>query len=84
MTGFGPDKRWAPHKKELFSHMRGRILFLALGTGLDIQFFPPGQNILAIDISPKMIEAAADRVAAYSGTLKIQQMDVHDLEFDDA
>jgi ubiquinone/menaquinone biosynthesis C-methylase UbiE len=84
MTGFGPDKRWAPHKKELFSHMRGRILFLALGTGLDIQFFPPGQNILAIDISPKMIEAAADRVAAYSGTLKVQQMDVHDLEFDDA
>jgi ubiquinone/menaquinone biosynthesis C-methylase UbiE len=84
MTGFGPDKRWAPHKKELFSHMRGRILFLALGTGLDIQFFPPRQNILAIDISPKMIEAAADRVAAYSGTLKVQQMDVHDLEFDDA
>ena len=83
MTGYGPDKRWAPHKSELFSHMRGRILFLALGTGLDIQFFPPGQDITAIDISSKMIEAAADRVAGYPGTLEVRQMDVHDLDFAD-
>jgi ubiquinone/menaquinone biosynthesis C-methylase UbiE len=83
MTGFGPDKRWAPHKKELFSHMQGRILFLALGTGLDIQFFPPDQDITAIDISPKMIAAAADRVAGYSGSLEVRQMDVHDLDCED-
>jgi ubiquinone/menaquinone biosynthesis C-methylase UbiE len=84
MTGFGPDKRWAPRKKELFSPMRGRILFLALGTGLDIQFFPPGQDIVAIDISSKMIAAAGERVSAYPGRLEVRQMDVHDLDFDDA
>jgi len=84
MTGFGPDKRWGPYKKELFSHMQGRILFLALGTGLDIQFFPPGQDITAIDISPMMVEAAAERVAAYPGELKALQMDVHALDFPDA
>ena len=38
--------------------MRGKILFLALGTGLDIAAFPPGQDITAIDISPKMLEQA--------------------------
>lgn len=84
MTGFGPDKRWAPYKKALFSDMRGRILFLALGTGLDIQFFPPGQDITAIDISEKMIAKATERVQAYDGDLKVMQMDVHELAFEDA
>ena len=83
MTGFGPDKRWGPHKKGLFGHMRGKILFLALGTGLDIQFFPAGQDIIAIDISPKMIGAAAERVNSYQGNLQALQMDVHALEFED-
>jgi ubiquinone/menaquinone biosynthesis C-methylase UbiE len=84
MTGFGPDKRWAPYKTELFSHMQGRILFLALGTGLDIQFFPPGLEITAIDISSKMIAAASERVAGYPGTLDVRQMDVHELDFAEA
>ena len=83
MTGFGPDKRWGPYKNELFSPMEGKILFLALGTGLDIPFFPPGQDITAIDISPKMLEAAGERVAAYPGKLQALEMDVHDLTFDD-
>lgn len=84
MTGFGPDKRWGPYKKELFNPMQGRILFLALGTGLDIPFFPPGQDITAIDISPKMLAVASERVAAYPGKLQALEMDVHDLTFDDA
>jgi ubiquinone/menaquinone biosynthesis C-methylase UbiE len=83
MAGFGPDKRWGPYKQELFSHMQGKILFLALGTGADIQFFPPGQDITAIDISAKMLAAAADRVKAYPGDMQAIQMDVHDLAFDD-
>ena len=35
MAGYGPEKRWEPVKRRLFSKMGdGRILFLALGTGL--------------------------------------------------
>jgi len=83
MTGVGPEKRWGPYKRELFAHMSGRILFLALGTGLDIRFFPPDQNITAIDISPKMLAQAADRIAAYPGHLQALEMDVCALEFDD-
>lgn len=41
MNGFGPELRWAPVKRRLFARMQGRILFVAVGTGLDIQFFPP-------------------------------------------
>ena len=41
MAGYGPEKRWAPYKREFFSRMgAGKILFLAVGTGLDVPFFP--------------------------------------------
>jgi len=45
MNGFGPERRWEPWKRQLFSHMAGNVLFLAIGTGQDIQFFPPGRRI---------------------------------------
>jgi len=83
MAGKGAEKRWHPFKKELFSQMDGRILFLALGTGLDIETFPTGKTITAIDISPKMLEQAQPRINAYDGEIKAQVMDVHDLDFDD-
>lgn len=81
MTGIGPDKRWGEAKRLLFSHMEGRILFLALGTGLDIHFFPKNQTITAIDISPKMVALAQPRIAAYEGEIEAKVMDVHDLPY---
>ena len=64
--------------------MEGKILFMALGTGLDIPAFPPGQNITAIDISPKMLAEAQKRIAAYDGMINAQVMDVHDMPFAEA
>ncbi len=81
MSSRGPEWRWAPFKRELFSAMQGRILFLAVGTGLDLQFFPPGRKIVGIDISPKMLELARDRADAYAGEIELREMDVHDLDF---
>jgi ubiquinone/menaquinone biosynthesis C-methylase UbiE len=85
MAGYGPEKRWEPFKRALFSKMGGgRILFLALGTGLDIPFFPSNRNITAIDISDKMLERAQPRLAAYDGQIEVLPMDVHDMSFEDA
>ncbi len=84
MAGYGPEKRWEPAKRALFSKMGdGKILFLALGTGLDIPFFPPGRRITAIDISSGMIEKARPRIDAYDGEIETQVMDVHEMPFDD-
>ena len=83
MAGKGAEKRWRPFKEELFKNMEGRILFLALGTGLDIETFPAGKTIAAIDISPKMLEVAQPRITAYDGEINAQVMDVHDLAFED-
>lgn len=79
--GKGSEKRWAHYKREFFSAMQGRILFLAVGTGLDIPFFPPGRSITGIDISPKMLERAGSRAAAYPGDMTLRVMDVHEMDF---
>ena len=83
MAGRGAEDRWRPFKKELFSKMEGNVLFLALGTGLDIPTFPPGMRITALDISPKMLEVAMPRIAAYEGEIETRVMDVHELDYAD-
>jgi ubiquinone/menaquinone biosynthesis C-methylase UbiE len=82
MASKGPEWRWAPAKRELFSHMQGKILFLALGTGLDVPFFPPDRDIVAIDISAKMIKQAQSRVDEYKGRIEVHEMDVHAMPFE--
>jgi len=77
MAGEGGERRWRKAKSYLYSAMgEGDILFMALGTGQDIAAFPTGKTITAIDISPKMLEIAAHRVAGYDGRIDAQQMDI--------
>ena len=83
MAGGGAERRWKPFKQKLFSNMEGDILFLALGTGLDIPTFPKGKNITAIDISPKMLEVARPRIDEYDGSITTEVMDVHDLKYEE-
>jgi ubiquinone/menaquinone biosynthesis C-methylase UbiE len=83
MNGYGPERRWGPAKKELYANMSGKVLFLALGTGLDIQCFPAGQDITGIDISSKMLEYAKPRIESYQGSIEAHEMDVTELQFAD-
>ncbi len=77
------ERRWEAPKTEFFSRIAGRAFFLAAGTGLDFQFFPPGKDILALDISEKMLEKARPRAAAYDGTIELRLGDVQELELED-
>ena len=84
LFGGGAEKRWAGYKREFFSAMgAGKILFLAAGTGFDFPVFPPGRDIVAIDISPRMLAKAAPRATAYDGRVELREMDVHALDFAD-
>jgi ubiquinone/menaquinone biosynthesis C-methylase UbiE len=83
MNGYGQELRWAPAKRRLFERMRGRIIFASIGTGQDIQFFPPQRDITAIDISAGMLERARPRAAEYDGHLELRQIDVHELDYPD-
>ena len=84
MTGYGEQKRWLPFKTRLFGHMQpGKILFAALGTGLDIPAFPADMTITAIDISPEMLKRAQQRVDAYQGEIKAELVDIHEMPYPD-
>jgi ubiquinone/menaquinone biosynthesis C-methylase UbiE len=83
LLAYGPERRWAPQKRALFANMRGKVLFVAIGTGQDIPFFPPGQDVTGIDISPRMLEKAKTRAAAYDGALELRVMDIHAMDFPD-
>jgi ubiquinone/menaquinone biosynthesis C-methylase UbiE len=83
LLAYGTERRWAPRKRELFANMHGRVLFAAVGTGQDIPFFPPGRDIVGIDISPRMLARARARAAQYAGSLELRVMDIHALDFPD-
>ncbi len=61
----------------------GRILETGVGTGKNIHFYPPGAQVTAIDISPKMLEQAVARTANRPDTaIELMAMDVGELTFD--
>lgn len=79
----GSDLRRGPTKAALFREMTGRVLFVAIGTGLDIKHFPPDREIVAIDLSDEMLRRAAPRCRHYAGNLHLVQADALNLCFPD-
>lgn len=80
----GSGLRRGPAKAVLFREMRGRVLFVAIGTGVDIAHFPLGHEIVAVDISKEMLRRAESRRAKYRGNLQLLQADVIKLPLPDA
>ncbi len=54
----GIELRFGKTKHEWFSQSEGRTLLVAVGTGLDLEYFTAGQKVVGIDISSKMLEKA--------------------------
>ncbi|MCC7177589.1 MAG: class I SAM-dependent methyltransferase [Acidobacteria bacterium] len=79
----GSDLRRGPHKAALFAEMAGRVLFVAVGTGIDIRHFPPGLKIAAVDVSKAMLRRALPRARRYAGSLSLVQADALKLCFSD-
>jgi ubiquinone/menaquinone biosynthesis C-methylase UbiE len=78
------DKRLGSEKQNLLAKARGKTLHVAAGTGNDFKFFPVGMDIVSIDISPKMLEQAKIKAAAYKGSIELREADVHNLDYPEA
>ncbi|MBF0368402.1 MAG: class I SAM-dependent methyltransferase [Magnetococcales bacterium] len=83
IIAYGAELRWGPEKKALYRSMSGKVLFVAMGTGLDIAQFPPNQDIIGVDISSKMLAKAQPRADSYPGSLTLMVQDVLALDFAD-
>lgn len=81
---FADDRRLGPYKARLFRTIRGETLLAGVGTGNDLKFMPSALHIVAIDISPNMLERAARKAARYAGSIELREMDVQHLDFPDS
>jgi len=79
----GIEVRYGERKHEWFSRSVGRTLLVAVGTGLDLKYFPSGQKIVGIDISSKMLEKAKGKLNVSMFNTKLVRADVQMLGFAD-
>lgn len=67
----------------LFQGLAGRILEAGVGTGRNFPFYPPGSEVVGIDVSPAMLARAERRRPSATATVELRQMDVTRLSFPD-
>jgi len=60
-----------------------RLLEAGVGSGKNIEYYPDGLEIDAIDFSPKMLKEAEKKAKKYNKDLKLSEMDIQNLNFED-
>ena len=73
---FGDSRRWA------CSLASGQTLEVAIGTGLNIPFYPEDVRLTGIDLSPAMLAIARDRAEEEGRTVALRQGNAHSLPFE--
>lgn len=79
----GEERRQGGEKRRLFAKIRGRTLLIAVGTGNDIKHLPPDRDLVAIDISPRMLKRARIKARSHEGKVRLVQTDAEHLGFAD-
>lgn len=71
------------YRGKVLNEVSGKTLEIGIGTGKNLEFYPDDADITAIDFSEKMLERAEKRADKLQKNVKLYQMDVQDLEFED-
>ena len=74
---FGDSRRWVCSRAE------GNVLELGLGTGRNLDRYPPGTRLTGVDFSAPMIELAGLRAERLGRVIDLQLSDAQALEFPD-
>lgn len=75
--------RSAEARAEVLREARGRTLEVGVGTGHNIRFYPEGSNIVAIDISEKMLARARAKAKVQKKKPAFMNMDIETMAFKD-
>jgi demethylmenaquinone methyltransferase/2-methoxy-6-polyprenyl-1,4-benzoquinol methylase len=75
--------RYRKIRPQMFRGMSGRILDAGVGTGRNFPVYPPGSQVVGIDLSPAMLARAERRRATAAAPVELRRMDVTRLDFPD-
>lgn len=76
---FGPG-----HREWACSRASGDTLEVAVGTGLNLPFYPDDVRLTGVDLSPEMLALARKRAAELGRQVELREGDAHALDLDDA
>ena len=80
-----PFERWRyrPLRKKLFEGAQGRVLDAGCGTGRNFAYYPPGSEVVGVDLSPVMLARAERRRARLGLSIPLLKMDICQTSFAD-
>ncbi len=82
MEGWTERRRYRSWRQQLWQEVQGpKVLELGVGTGKNMPFYPDHIEIVAIDLSQKMLARARKRAAKLSTDVTLRLMDAQQLEF---
>lgn len=87
----GQYERWdwanrlssGPLRKRAFGDARGRVLDVACGAGTNFRYLPPTAQLVGVDVSAEMVEAARAELGQLRRGGTVYRMDAEDLGFPD-
>jgi ubiquinone/menaquinone biosynthesis C-methylase UbiE len=68
-------------RRRLLRHASGNVLEVAVGTGMNLRYYPPGCRIIAVDVSREMLNVARRRAAKLSMDVSFLLADAEALPF---
>lgn len=71
-------------RRRTWEEAQGKILEVGVGTGKNIPFYPPECEVTAIDLSSNMLERAQRRAARIGRQVRLLEMDMTRLSFENA
>lgn len=71
-------------RRRLLANARGTTLEVGIGTGRNLEHYPPEVELTGIDISARMLERASRTAGDLGRSVTLNIADVHVLPFDDA
>lgn len=76
------ERKLAPDGREwVCSRARGRVLEIAVGTGLNLPFYPDDVHITGLDFSPAMLALAKKRAATVVPDVQLCEANAQNLPF---
>ncbi len=82
----GRFSRWVTGqgRERAARYARGHLVEIGIGTGLSLPYYSRDAQVTGIDLSPRMLEIAAQRMRDLSREGELREMDAQGLDFQDS